>query len=109
MEICQSCGGVIGKDCFNPAECAIIAGLQATEILPCPCCDQLQADLTSAQEEIERLKKTLYYECPDKYPDDCQVCKGANCGVRGNENIVDGVVKCDYCHIKQDLKDSKDG
>ncbi len=62
MEICQSCGGVIGKDCFNPAECAIIAGLQATEILPCPCCDQLQASLTEAKEEIERLKAVCYRE-----------------------------------------------
>jgi len=52
------------------------------------------------QAEIERLKETLYYECPDKYPDNCEVCKGTNCGVKGNENIVDGIVMCDYCHAK---------
>ncbi len=90
MEICQSCGGVIGKDCFNPAECAIIAGLQATENLPCECCAQLQAELEewrnaegsvcpedvgfveyikvlqatnkSLQEKIERLKAVCYRE-----------------------------------------------
>jgi hypothetical protein len=31
------------------------------------------------------------------YPDNCQVCLGASGGVRGNENIVDDVVTCDYC------------
>lgn len=30
--------------------------------------------------------------------DDCQVCHGANGGVKGNENVVAGVVMCDYCH-----------
>lgn len=24
MAICQSCGGIIGRDCFNPYECARI-------------------------------------------------------------------------------------
>ncbi len=30
--------------------------------------------------------------------DNCQVCKGSKGGVRGNENVIDGVVMCDYCH-----------
>lgn len=30
--------------------------------------------------------------------DDCTRCKGERGGVRGNENVVDGVVLCDYCH-----------
>lgn len=30
----------------------------------------------------------------------CQVCHGRNGGVAGNENIVDGVVMCDYCHAE---------
>jgi hypothetical protein len=33
--------------------------------------------------------------------DNCEVCHGANGGVRGNENVVDGVIMCDYCHVKQ--------
>jgi hypothetical protein len=32
--------------------------------------------------------------------DSCSVCKGAKGGVRGNENIIDGVIKCDYCHAE---------
>ncbi len=52
--------------------------------------------------ENKQLKKTLYYELPDKYPDNCEICKGANCGVRGNENIINGVVMCDYCHVATD-------
>lgn len=32
--------------------------------------------------------------------DKCQVCGGKCGGVRGNENIVNGVIVCDYCHAK---------
>lgn len=31
-------------------------------------------------------------------PDNCQVCGGREGGMLGNENIVDGVIMCDYCH-----------
>ncbi len=31
--------------------------------------------------------------------DNCQVCKGAKGGVRGNENRINGVVICDYCTV----------
>lgn len=30
--------------------------------------------------------------------DACQICHGERGGVPGNENIVDGIVMCDYCH-----------
>jgi|GEM_PF-5424251 len=33
--------------------------------------------------------------------DTCQICQGAKGGVPGNENVVDGVVVCDYCHAEQ--------
>ena len=29
----------------------------------------------------------------------CQLCMGLRGGAPGNENIVDGVLMCDYCHI----------
>ena len=32
--------------------------------------------------------------------DNCEVCHGKSGGVRGNENVIDGVVMCDYCHVK---------
>ena len=51
--------------------------------------------------KIKRLKETLHHELPDKYPDNCQVCHGENGGVKGNENIIDGIVMCDYCHIEE--------
>lgn len=38
--------------------------------------------------------------------DNCEVCNGRNGGVRGNENVVNGVVTCDYCHA-DDLAASK--
>ncbi len=30
--------------------------------------------------------------------DECQLCLGAKGGVPGNENVVRGLVMCDYCH-----------
>jgi len=38
-------------------------------------------------------------KCPKtKGLDHCSVCKGARGGVRGNENVIAGIVMCDYCH-----------
>jgi hypothetical protein len=34
----------------------------------------------------------------NKRPDNCSICRGSKGGERGNENIVDGVLMCDYCH-----------
>jgi hypothetical protein len=33
--------------------------------------------------------------------DNCQVCRGARGGVLGNENVIAGVVVCDYCHADE--------
>ncbi len=33
-------------------------------------------------------------------PDNCEMPNCSRQGVRGNENIVDGIVMCDYCHAK---------
>lgn len=29
--------------------------------------------------------------------DKCEFCKGTKSGVPGNENVIDGVIVCDYC------------
>lgn len=34
-------------------------------------------------------------------PDNCERKNCKRYGVRGNENIIDGIVVCDYCHIKE--------
>jgi len=34
----------------------------------------------------------------DTLPDNCRVCDGTRGGMRGNENVVFGIVCCDYCH-----------
>lgn len=31
MRHCPSCGGIVGRDCFNPVECAQISEQQATQ------------------------------------------------------------------------------
>jgi hypothetical protein len=30
--------------------------------------------------------------------DKCQVCYGFRGGVPGNENVIEGIIVCDYCH-----------
>jgi len=47
---------------------------------------------------VKRLIADLHREAPEKYPDNCTICHGDNGGVKGNENIIDGIVMCDYCH-----------
>lgn len=36
--------------------------------------------------------------------DNCEVCGGERGGVKGNENVIDGVVTCDYC-TADDMRD----
>ncbi len=47
MSTCQSCGGIIGRDCFNPEECAHITRQQE------------QFDRQNEGQEIQHLKKSL--------------------------------------------------
>jgi len=35
---------------------------------------------------------------PTGIRDNCEVCKGSKGGVKGNENIINGKLVCDYCH-----------
>lgn len=58
----------------------------------------MQEEIDELQAKNKRLLSTLNFERPEKYPDNCKVCKGTNGGVRGNENIIDNIVMCDYCH-----------
>ena len=53
---------------------------------------------------------TLYLEHGTNWEelDNCEVCFGKSGGVCGNENIVDGVVMCDYCTAK-DMNKKKNG
>lgn len=37
----------------------------------------------------------------DRPLDNCEVCRGARGGVLGNENVIAGVVVCDYCHADE--------
>src|SRR5215469_15192280 len=34
-------------------------------------------------------------------PDRCEMPNCKRLGIRGNENIIDGVVMCDYCHVER--------
>lgn len=35
--------------------------------------------------------------CSDR--DDCEFCLGNKGGTKGNENVVHGIVMCDYCYV----------
>lgn len=37
----------------------------------------------------------------DRPLDNCEVCRGARGGVLGNENVIGGVIVCDYCHADE--------
>jgi hypothetical protein len=41
--------------------------------------------------------------------DKCQTCKGAKGGVPGNENIIDGLIMCDYCDAALPTPEPGDG
>lgn len=51
MSICQSCGGVIGRDCFNPKECAWIGEQQEQQQL-----HELQHFQGTHEERIQSLE-----------------------------------------------------
>jgi len=42
-----------------------------------------------------------------KQLDNCEICKGMKGGVKGNENIIDGIVMCDYCHVARINKENE--
>lgn len=35
-------------------------------------------------------------------PDKCQVDGCCRKGIRGNENVIEGVITCDYCHFEKE-------
>jgi hypothetical protein len=36
--------------------------------------------------------------------DKCEICEGKRGGVPGNENIIQGIIVCDYCHADESYK-----
>lgn len=50
MSTCPGCGGIVGRDCFNPIECASIS--ESIE-------QQHRAMAYNANQEVERLKIKL--------------------------------------------------
>lgn len=38
-------------------------------------------------------------------PDQCEMPGCCREGVRGNENVIDGKIVCDYCHFKMRFRD----
>jgi len=48
-----------------------------------------------------RALETILLEIETLYPDNCSICKGQKGGVKGNENIIDGKIMCDYCSVKE--------
>ena len=61
--------------------------------------DILEDQKQRAIEKLESLLRELKKDKNAKYPDNCEICGGKNLGVRGNENIINGKLVCDYCHV----------
>lgn len=62
MSICHGCGGVIGRDCFNPQECEMITRQMAEEYIrqPQPQPENLPTSDVSYQREL--LKAFLNWQ-----------------------------------------------
>lgn len=74
----------------KPERDAIFKG--AEQLTPNTCTSVSRDDahkVYKAMIEAGRIKPKL---------DKCEICHGAMGGVRGNEQNVDGVLMCDYCH-----------
>ena len=58
---------------------------------------------------VDNRKRVTWHSCRGVKeflePDNCQICHGARGGTKGNENIIDGIVMCDYCHVDRMKKD----
>lgn len=50
------------------------------------------------QKERSRFYSGIAQAMAGQWTDDCEICDGVRGGVPGNENVIDGVVMCDYCH-----------
>lgn len=61
MSICHSCGGVIGRDCFNPAECAQITAQMAMQYQhgQCESCARSDCYIADLKAEIADLQEQL--------------------------------------------------
>lgn len=57
---------------------------------------------------FDRYRATLDATTPAKEERGCQICKGAK-GVPGNEQIINGIVVCDYCHVAYIREEGGDG
>lgn len=66
-------------------------------------CEHPGEDDPAVMRIIQFVEKLLFAEGAR---DACQVCKGEKGGVPGNENIVDGIVMCDYCFAEKYRKEN---
>lgn len=54
--LCQGCGGILGRDCFNEYECVLISNMQAHDLY---INDFLQRDLADAESRIQFLEQFI--------------------------------------------------
>lgn len=61
MSICPSCGGVLGKDCFNPVECAQISASMHNQ---CQTCETLLNEINYLRDvDMKALEQDIQYAC----------------------------------------------
>lgn len=56
MSICQGCGGVLGRDCWNESDCVQISNQQSHDLY---LLDFMQRDLVYAEERIRYLEEFI--------------------------------------------------
>jgi hypothetical protein len=63
---------------------------------------------------MRRTPDTEFGRHPDEVKkmeqlDNCEWCHGLRGGVLGNENIIAGIITCDYCHAEMIFLGLEDG
>ena len=56
MSICRGCGGILGRDCWNEADCVQISNQQAHDLY---LLEFMQRDLIDAEERVRFLEEFI--------------------------------------------------
>ncbi len=66
---------------------------------PCQLLKNTRECLETTVKNLDKVRAEQHRANNERIMDNCQFCKGAKGGVKGNENNIGGVVICDYCTV----------
>ena len=63
-------------------------------------CEREKESLHEMIDRLTEMNEMRIQQMQAALTDNCDVCKGERGGMRGNEQRVNGVLMCDYCHAE---------